>query len=76
MAQPAGDKAKSIGEPKMHPLDIECTNCHASKARFDAWRLKYGPVHFICCEGPYVIVPPATCFQDLMLRSLPRGEDR
>ena len=60
----------------MLPFDIECTNCHARKSQFDAWRLKYGPVNFLCCEGPYVNVPLLSCSEDLMSRSLPRGEDR
>jgi hypothetical protein len=60
----------------MLTFDIECTNCHATKAQFDQWRLRYGPINFVCCEGPYVIVPPATCTFDLLFRSLPGGEDR
>jgi hypothetical protein len=60
----------------MLTCDIECTNCHASKTQIDAWRLKYGSSYFACCEGPYVIVPPATCSEDLMFRSLSCGEDR
>ena len=65
-----------FGETTVLTFDLECTNCHARKVQFDAWRQKYGVVDFVCCEGPYVIVPPATCSDDLMLRSLPRGEDR
>jgi hypothetical protein len=50
-----------------HKFDIECTNCRASKALIDAWRSKYKPVDFVCCDGSS---------EDLMFRSLPRGEDR
>jgi hypothetical protein len=66
---------------------MECANCHASKARIDAWLQRAegqyraaglgAPMSdFVCCEGPYEIVPPATCSKDLMFRSLPGGEDR
>ena len=61
----------------MLTFDIECANCHVRKMRVDAWLRIYGRGDdFVCCEGPYVIVPPATCTEDLILRSLPRGEDR
>jgi hypothetical protein len=56
-----------VRETFTHTFDIECTNCHASKALIDAWRLKYKPVHFVCCDGSS---------EDLTFRSLPRGEDR
>ena len=49
-----------------NPFDIECTNCHTRKGQIDAWRAKYGSVRFVCCEDN----------EDLMLRSLPSGEDR
>jgi DNA-binding NtrC family response regulator len=33
--------------PKLeNPFDIACTYCHASKRQIDAWRVKYGPVHW------------------------------
>lgn len=49
-----------------NPFDIECTNCHASKGQIDAWRVEYGSFRFVCCEDN----------EDLILRSLPSGEDR
>ena len=49
-----------------NPLDIECTNCHVRKGQIDAWRVKYGSFRFVCCEDN----------EDLLLRSLPSGEDR
>lgn len=86
---------KKVVEEKSHPqvieeqtpsFDIECTNCHVTKAAIDRWMLHAEKVYregglvilqfTTCCEGPFVIVPPETCTRDLLYRSLPSGEDR
>ena len=75
-----------VVEEQTCTFDIECTNCHVTKTAIDQWMIRAEktykeaglgiPQFTTCCEGPYLIAPPATCTGDLLYRSLPGGEDR
>ena len=64
-----------------------CTNCGISGAQlFNWWRSLersmgatagiMAPPNYVCCDPPYVVGQTAVPFEELVFRSLPRGEDR